>query len=56
MAEVVPINMSQFREGSLGRFSNQDGGIPVYCRTLFIPEDVEDVAGGTSPPVEVIAS
>lgn len=32
--------ISQFLEGSLGRFSSQDGGIPVYLRMVFIPDRV----------------
>lgn len=34
--------MSQFREGSLGRLSSHEVGIPVYRRTIFTP----DMRGG----------
>jgi hypothetical protein len=30
--------MSQFREGSLGRLSNHEGGIPVNSRAALIPD------------------
>jgi hypothetical protein len=30
--------MSQFREGSLGRFESQEAGIPVYLRAARNPE------------------
>lgn len=48
--------MSQFREGSLGRLSSHEGGIPVYCRTVFTPESGRFVGGIVlSPPFELIA-
>lgn len=30
--------MSQFRDGSLGRFSNQEGGIPVCSKAALTPD------------------
>lgn len=39
--------MSQFRDGSFGRLSSQDGGIPVYCKTVLTP-DIFLGAGGLS--------
>jgi hypothetical protein len=30
--------MSQFREGSLGRLSNHEGGMPVYSSAILIPD------------------
>ena len=48
--------MSQLREGRLGRLSSHDGGIPVYCRTVFTPDCGGFGVGKTlSPPVELIA-
>ena len=35
--EVTERNMSQLREGSFGRLSNQLGGMPVYCRAIRNP-------------------
>lgn len=45
IAEVVLKNISQFREGSLGRFSSQEGGIPVYSRAVRTP-DLGFIGGG----------
>ena len=56
MVEVVPRKMSQLREGSEGRLSSQEGGMPVYCRTMRTP-DCGDLGVGNalSPPCELIA-
>jgi hypothetical protein len=43
--EVTERKMSQFLEGSFGRLSSQEGGIPVYLRTVFSPD-----GGGTGAP------
>lgn len=49
--------MSQLRDGSFGRFANQDGGMPVKRRTVCTPLDVpedEGVGGGAAPLEEVL--
>ena len=38
MEDVTDIKISQFREGSLGRLSSHEGGIPVYWRAALIPD------------------
>lgn len=56
MLDVTLINMSQFREGSLGLLSSHEGGMPVYCKTVFMPEIGRFVGKVVlSPPLEFIA-
>lgn len=56
IAEVTERKISQFRDGSFGRLSSHEGGMPVYCSTVFMPD-----CGGCgprntlSPPFVVIA-
>lgn len=38
--EVTDRKISQFREGSFGRLSNQEAGIPVYCKAVLNPESL----------------
>ena len=52
------MKMSQFREGSLGRFVSHEAGIPVYFNAAWIPplgaaavDDVADEGVGFSPCV-----
>ena len=45
MEDVTEMKMSQFRDGSLGRFSH-DFGIPVYWRTVRMPDGGIGVAEG----------
>jgi hypothetical protein len=42
MEEVKERNMSQLRDGSFGRLESHEGGIPVYWRTVRMP----DLGGG----------
>jgi len=48
MEDVHERNMSQFREGSFGRLSRSEGGIPVYRSTVRIPDCFGGRAGGWS--------
>lgn len=57
------MKISQFREGSFGRFSSHEGGIPVYSRADRRPEfcfgmggrggveEDEEACGGEDMPV-----
>lgn len=38
MEDVRERKMSQFREGSFGRFESHEEGIPVYWRTVRMPD------------------
>lgn len=49
--EVTPMNISQFREGNLGRLASQDAGMPVYLRAVRRPDSG---GGGGGRPLEVI--
>ena len=37
--------ISQFLDGSLGRFSSQEGGIPVNLKTVPIPDRIDMPVG-----------
>lgn len=45
MEDVTERKISQFREGSLGRLSSQETGIPVYFRAVRNPEGLGDFTG-----------
>ena len=38
MDDVHERNISQFLEGSFGRLSSHEGGIPVYLKTVRTPD------------------
>lgn len=38
--------MSQFLDGSFGRLSSHDGGMPVYLRTVLTPDCLAGSEGG----------
>lgn len=42
------MKMSQLREGSFGRLSSQEAGMPVYLRAVRIPEGFFGVTGSFS--------
>ena len=48
------MNISQFLDGSLGLLSSHEGGIPVYCKTVFMPERVRFVGGTVVSPALVL--